>query len=234
MYAYNADVWCDDCAEKTIAEIDAAHPGEDQDTGDTDDYPQYATSDGEADCPQHCAGCGTFLENNLTRDGREYVTNAVRDACERGEWDRVALKEWLPFYDIAWPASVGEGTVKLVNPSSGEAPAFVLQFGAYGWTRLALWGDSLEDCLDEAVDCIADNAPGLLCDDQVAEAYNEAYADAIANGIRPERAGILAQEEAEQDTTCAGNEGHYILSHEWAIVAEDPTAEQWRQIVGSK
>ena len=81
-----------------------------------------------------------------------------------------------------------------------------------------VWANGIEDALDEAVDWIADNAPGLLCDDTVAYAYKFA----IGEGVSEER----AQELAEQDTTRAGNAGHYILSHEWLILAEDPTRAQ--------
>jgi hypothetical protein len=92
---------------------------------------------------------------------------------------------------------------------------YILAFGAYGWTRLMVWANSLEDALDEAIDWIAENAPGLLCDDQVAEAYREA----ITEGKSEDE----AHEIATEDTTCGGNAGHYILSWEWCIVAEDPS-----------
>jgi|SRR5579885_1392820 len=95
---------------------------------------------------------------------------------------------------------------------------YVLCFGAYGWTKCLVWANSLDDALDECVDWIADNAPGLLCDDQV----NEEYHRAIAEGKSEEE----AQEEATIDTTCAGNNGHYLLSWEWGICAEDPTTKE--------
>lgn len=105
----------------------------------------------------------------------------------------------------------------IVNPNDRDwtDSRFVLCFGAYGWTRLMVYANSLEDALDECVDWIADNAPGLLADDAVHKAYNEA----IANGMSEE----AAQGEAEEDTTCAGNEGHYLNSWEWGIVAENPS-----------
>lgn len=101
---------------------------------------------------------------------------------------------------------------------------YILAFGAYGWTRLMVWANGIDSALDEAVDWIAKNAPGLLCDDTVQYAYKFA----IGEGISEER----AQELAEQDTTCAGNAGHYIASHEWFILAEDPTRAQVLEIQG--
>ena len=95
-YAYNADIYCDDCGDEIRAELDAAGH---EDEGDTDGYPQWF-GDSEADCPQHCGGCHVFLENSLTSDGYDYAKEAVADAIRRGDDDSVALTEWAPFYDI--------------------------------------------------------------------------------------------------------------------------------------
>ncbi len=61
-----------------------------------------------------------------------------------------------------------------VNPGDRDwtCHVYVLYFGAYGWTQLRVWANHLEDALDECIDWIVDNAPGLLADDQVAEEYN--------------------------------------------------------------
>lgn len=73
-YAYQAAMWCDDCAEKKIAELEAQGV---EDTGDTDDYhcdvcseriPSayaedkweaiYAHDGSDAPCPARCGrGC---------------------------------------------------------------------------------------------------------------------------------------------------------------------------------
>ncbi len=92
---------------------------------------------------------------------------------------------------------------------------YVLWFGAYGTTRLMVWADHLEDAFDESVDWIVDNAPGLLCDEQV----NEAYQEAEARGLTHDE----AFEDAMSDVSMGGNAGHCVLSYEWGIVAEDPT-----------
>lgn len=99
------------------------------------------------------------------------------------------------------------------NDRSWTRGRYILGFGQY--LRLMVWANSCDDALDEAVDWIADNKPGLLHDNEVAEAY----AWAIEQGKSEEE----ASEEAEVDMTIAGNAGHYLLSSEWTIVAENPT-----------
>jgi len=100
---------------------------------------------------------------------------------------------------------------------------FVLAFGAYGWTVCLVWANHLEDALDECIDWIADNKPGLLYD----EAVQRAFQAAIAKGKSEEDA--IA--EAETDMTCAGNNGRYIASWDWTILAEDPDRKTLKEIV---
>lgn len=106
--------------------------------------------------------------------------------------------------------------ITFINPldAAWTSHRFVLAFGAYGDTILVAHADNLEDALDECIDWIADHAPGLLCDDSVAEEYDRA----IKEGKTEEE----AIEIAECDTTCGGNAGNRILSWEWSILAEDP------------
>lgn len=61
----------------------------DESSYDSDEWPKgpYPDGGGEADTPQHCAGCHEFLENPLTSDGYEYVRENPRD-------------EWDSFYEI--------------------------------------------------------------------------------------------------------------------------------------
>jgi hypothetical protein len=112
----------------------------------------------------------------------------------------------------------------VVNPTDRywTKHRYLLHFGAYGWTRLLVWANSLDDALDECVDWIADNEPGLLCDDSV----NEEYDRAIADGLDEE----AAHDSATVDTTCAGNNGHYLASWEWGIMFEDPTRQQLKAL----
>lgn len=91
---------------------------------------------------------------------------------------------------------------------------YILWFGAYGDTRILVWENSLQDALDACLDEIEDRWPGLLCDDAVKEAYDEA----IAEGKTQEE----AWEISEMDTTTGGNTGLHINSWEWGMIAEDP------------
>lgn len=112
-----------------------------------------------------------------------------------------------------------------VNPSK-DYKRFVLSFGAYGDTLLLVWADHLQDALDEAVDWIAENAPGLLADEQVNAAYN----DAIAKGLDDEQACQVA----EVDMTCAGNCGNFIPSWEWSVVSTFPSRERLKGIISER
>jgi hypothetical protein len=101
---------------------------------------------------------------------------------------------------------------------------YVLWFGAYGDTRLLVHANSLDDALDEAIDWIVDHEPGLLADSAVEEEYQRLRAEGMDQHE--------AMETAEQDTTSGGNAGNRINSHEWGIVAEDPTDVQLRDLGG--
>lgn len=84
---------------------------------------------------------------------------------------------------------------------------FLFTFGAYGETRVIAYGSGMDSALDEAIDWLADNAPGLLADGAVQEEYELA----IREGCTEEQ----AIERAELDTTQGGNCGHYLFSWEW-------------------
>lgn len=106
-----------------------------------------------------------------------------------------------------------------VNPSdkAWTEHRFVLSFGEHRETRLLVWANSLDDALDESVDWIADNAPGHLVDDTVKERYEYLLKE------EPDLTDECRWERATAETTCAGNNGHYIDSFEWDILAEDPS-----------
>lgn len=118
------------------------------------------------------------------------------------------------------------GNITIINPTDRDwtSSRFVLCFGAYGWTKLAVYANHLEDALDECIDWIAEHAPGLLCNDAVAEAYSEA----LAEGATEEE----AYETSLEDVTTGGNCGDHILSYEWGIVAENPTRAELLTIAG--
>lgn len=95
IYVWQADLWCAGCGKAVQARLlcEGVKPGK-----DSDGWPQgpYWSGDGEADHPQHCAGCDVFLEHPLTADGMEYVRQAVKAKPQHG----VAARVWAPFYGI--------------------------------------------------------------------------------------------------------------------------------------
>ena len=111
---------------------------------------------------------------------------------------------------------LGYGFVVVTNRHDYRQPGkrWLFHFGAYGWTRVLVYADSLDDALDEAIDWLVDNAPGHIVDDEVEEEYQRG----IAEGLSEEE----AMARAEEDTTCGGNAGNRILSYEWTVW-EDPT-----------
>jgi hypothetical protein len=97
VHLYNAALWCGPCIIKVLVVERKAAPGAIdmlpaealeqivsasgftcESDYDSDDVPKgpYADGGGEADTPQHCDGCGQFLENLLTGDGLIYVEDA--------------------------------------------------------------------------------------------------------------------------------------------------------------
>lgn len=110
-----------------------------------------------------------------------------------------------------------------IHPLNGSDRAwarhrYILAFGEPGSTRparLMVWANSLERALDDAADWLAENAPGLLCDAEVSEAYEAAKAAGMSEDE--------ACEESLVDVTVAGSGGHFIHSEWWTVVATDPT-----------
>ncbi len=94
-YAYDCEMWCDQCAEEIISDLDKKGI---EDSRDTNEYPQWCQPTEEADCPHHCGGCGEFLENNLTTDGADYVLAAVADDLAEGR-ESIAVTVWQPYYN---------------------------------------------------------------------------------------------------------------------------------------
>jgi len=75
--------------------------------------------------------------------------------------------------------------INIINPSEREftKQRYILWFGAYSSTHCLVWANSLED-----VDWLAENAPGLLADKEVREAYKREYEAAVSEGLGEEEA----------------------------------------------
>lgn len=101
-YIYRADIWCEKCAvaiaEKLTQEGKAPADIINENTYDSDDFPKGPFFEEESDAPEHCAGCGIFLENPLTTDGREYMQGMVDQALASGRGEEPHIKEWMDFY----------------------------------------------------------------------------------------------------------------------------------------
>lgn len=115
----------------------------------------------------------------------------------------------------------------IVNPNERHftRSRFVLAFGAYGAFYCLVWANHVEDALDEAVDYLADHAPGLLADEAVRSEYDRLVGEGLASDE--------AMARSEVDTTCAGNSGHYLNSWEWGIALENPSRAQLKELVAS-
>lgn len=98
-YIFQADIYCEDCAAHLKLDRREYEGAEDSDA-----YPQgpYGEGGGEADTPQHCGGCGTFLDNPLTGDGETYVRDAFSEYVDIGRGDPETLIDWRWAYEWVW------------------------------------------------------------------------------------------------------------------------------------
>lgn len=87
-YIFQADLWCDDCAEKIKDEFRPEDRPDDDDLPDSDSWPCEVTGSLESDSPDHCAAgaecinaeelesgdrIGALLTDELTDEGVAYV-----------------------------------------------------------------------------------------------------------------------------------------------------------------
>lgn len=135
-YLYKAALWCGPCIIKTLVAERKAAPGAldmepadalqqivslngftSESDYDSDDLPKgpYADGGGEADTPQHCDGCGLFLETSLTTDGYRYVREKLIEHARDGSGNPEVLKQWAKHYGVSFvePKSVTPGALEL-------------------------------------------------------------------------------------------------------------------------
>jgi hypothetical protein len=110
---------------------------------------------------------------------------------------------------IGEPGSSFTRSVVLVNPTERRFfdHAYVLWFGAYGWTRLHIYADSLDDALGGCAEWLATHAPGL-----------------IVKPGSPEYQDMLREDSAMADMTYT--DSGWIPSWEWGVGLECPTTEE--------
>ncbi len=100
MYIYNADVYCDLCGDNIMEDLDDDCV---EDTGDSNDYPQYFGEDFENDSPTHCGmdeSCldaeiiiepnfyirkvGSQIDTILTSYGVDYIKEVINEKPKSG------------------------------------------------------------------------------------------------------------------------------------------------------
>ena len=108
-WTHNGAIYCDDCKPDNGCSDDRCD-------GDSDCCPQpvFSTSD-EADTPQHCETCNTFLENSLTRKGMEWLRENL--SSKHGN---VRFKDEMRcFYGLrtvnAWPALTSQASAECLQ-----------------------------------------------------------------------------------------------------------------------
>ena len=103
-YAYNADLYCEDCGLSIKNDLDNNNIGVNKidpiNMEDSNYYPQYVgdSGGGESDSPQHCGNCSMFLENSLTSDGENYLKEMIEEGSHNGIQDLIHA-EWKQHYN---------------------------------------------------------------------------------------------------------------------------------------
>jgi len=154
VYMYQAALYCGCCGEELCERLDGEGKcpeqalranGLDEEMYDSDDYPKgpYRDGGGEADSPQHCDSCGTFLENPLTTEGVEYLHTMIRDHIDSPEsvGRPEVIDEWIEFYgvtltDLLWRAR----------------PKWMWWFDHYGNFKHSIAKSAAEECTPPGVD----------------------------------------------------------------------------------
>lgn len=114
----------------------------------------------------------------------------------------------------------------VVNPAESDIclSRFVLCFGAYGSTKMLVWGYCLQSALDKCIDYLRDRLDGKHL---ITEQVNDEYTELLDQG----KTESEAYEQATIDITCGGNYGDYIASWEWGLMAENPDRQELKRII---
>lgn len=106
-------------------------------------------------------------------------------------------------------------------------------FGACAPTYVLVYGNSLEDCLEDAASWLAEHAPGHIIahdSDALRDLMGEACRDLGVNPAEPGSPDYdAAWEQATADLTYT--EAGYLTSYEWFIVGENMTPAKLRAFV---
>ena len=110
-YIYQGALLCEDCGVKTqhalVSGVIYDPAAATINMQDSNDFPQgpYPNGGGEADLPQYCDSCNTFLENPLTDDGRRFLKRLFHAPLNPGVRAEVPADIWLwaEFYEVPRP-----------------------------------------------------------------------------------------------------------------------------------
>ena len=98
LFPEGCEFYCEDCARDIASEERVENP-EGKSVADLMADSCYSNGGGESDTPQHCAGCGVFLDNPLTGDGAEYVAERIAEhVLDPLHGARDVLVEWSESY----------------------------------------------------------------------------------------------------------------------------------------
>ena len=136
-YVYQAGLYCNACAAAIMTKLkqggETPANTSDESSYDSDDYPKgpFSNGGGEADCPQHCDGCGLFLENPLTADGYSYVKRAILEAIKRLP-DEVlgVIQEWSDYYDLRYLTNIESCSYDFLEEAEGIPDAIPSLFSS--------------------------------------------------------------------------------------------------------
>lgn len=153
------------------------------------------------------------------------------------------------FIEVEHSGSAMPQKVYIANPNDwywhAEGPRYrtlgdglyLFQFGAYGWTQIAVWEGSFQDAWDEAGEWLRDHAPGLLVTpedqgelmDEVAEERGLKISDLSWDTDNEKLSGI--EEKALVDLAPIGGYGDYIRSWEAHGHEENPDTATYRRVL---
>ncbi len=139
------------------------------------------------------------------------------------------------YVEVTYPHSASTQKIHLANPddwsmhaagTSGygrvgsEEGLYVFQFGAYGWTQVAAWGDSFQSAWDEAGDWLSEHAPGLLVENKEQQELMAEAAEEMGHKLKDlswdTDNELLSKidEKALVDLAPIGGHGDYVRSWE--------------------
>lgn len=163
---------------------------------------------------------------DTTDDVREELSwvEVTREPQFRGAWAAVKAQIFVEYIDSPDRAN----RIYVADDFDVEdGSRYVLQFGAYGGTRVLASGH-LGGALESAAARLLEVAPSPFCDTEVAEEYERLVAAAREEGIDVDDESVndRLHTAAEIDTTFT--ESGRLRSHEWTYTLENAAFDEIR------